>query len=336
MPQLFQNRHMLQRYLIYWLVLSSLVALFWHEWIGPAAWDPFVSSKPYLTTLIIITMYMIGLLMPRREVDEVFQRWPLVFAGAGIQYTAMPLLAFLLGHAFQLEGDAFVGVVLVGCVPGAMASNVLTMNARGNTSYSVSLTTAATLLSPLAVPVALRLALTGQEIEGPGFLDSSLKLLKTVVIPVTCGHLSSRWLRDEWQPRLKTISSTTANLSILWIIAAVVGLNRDSLWQIQPGIFAVLLTLNLSGYAAGFTAGGGIRLNESMRRALTLEVGMQNAGLGAVLAGEFFPDREAVAIGPALYTFGCMLTGTLLSQFWSRQPLVEQTAAASREGPTRE
>ena len=313
---------MLQRYLIFWLTLSSLVALFWSKWLGtaPGTWDPFADSKPLLTALIIITMYMIGLLMPRREVDNVFRRWPLVFAGAAIQYTVMPLLAFLLAHAFQLNADTFVGVVLVGCVPGAMASNVLTMNARGNTSYSVSLTTAATLLSPLAVPLALRLVLTGQEVEGPDFLDSAIKLLKTVVLPVACGHLTSRWLLSaDWQPRLKTIGSTTANLSILWIIATVVGLNRDTLWQVQGSIFAVLLTLNLSGYAAGYTAGWGIRLDPPMRRALTLEVGMQNAGLGAVLAGDFFPGRDAIAIAPALYTFGCMLTGTILAHFWSRR-----------------
>ena len=129
---------MLQRYLIFWLMLSSLVALFWTKWLGaaPVTWDPFADSKPLLTALIIITMYMIGLLMPRREVDDVFRRWPLVFAGAAIQYTVMPLLAFLLAHAFELDADIFVGVVLVGCVPGAMASNVLTLNAKGNPSLA--------------------------------------------------------------------------------------------------------------------------------------------------------------------------------------------------------
>ena len=325
---------MLQRYLIYWLVVSSLIALFWRKWLGVESWDPFVNSKPVLTPLIVITMYMIGLLMPRREVDDVFRRWPLVFAGAAIQYTVMPLLAFLLARSFHLEGDAFVGVVLVGCVPGAMASNVLTMNARGNTSYSVSLTTAATLLSPLAVPLALRLVLAGQEIGGPDFVASALTLLKKVVLPVAAGHITSRWLLPtKWQPHLKTIGSTTANLSILWIIATVVGLNRDALWQVQFGIFAVLLTLNFSGYAAGYAAGWGIRLDTPMRRALTLEVGMQNAGLGAVLAGEFFPGRDAIAIAPALYTFGCMLTGTLLAHYWSRRRLDASTTAASQVVP---
>jgi BASS family bile acid:Na+ symporter len=60
-----------------------------------------------------------------------------------------------------------------------------------------------------------------------------------------------------------------------------------------------------------------IRLDEPMRRALTIEVGMQNAGLGAALALKLFPDRPGVAIAPALFMFGCMLTGTLLARAWA-------------------
>ena len=70
-----------------------------------------------------------------------------------------------------------------------------------------------------------------------------------------------------------------------------------------------------------------MRLREPMRRALTLEVGMQNAGLGAALATHLFPDREAVAMAPALYTFGCMLTGTILSQIWNRMGIAGEEGA---------
>ena len=62
-----------------------------------------------------------------------------------------------------------------------------------------------------------------------------------------------------------------------------------------------------------------MKLPDTMRRALTLEIGMQNAGLGAVLARQLFESREAIAIAPAMYTFGCMLTGTLLAGIWARR-----------------
>jgi len=107
-----------------------------------------------------------------------------------------------------------------------------------------------------------------------------------------------------------------ANLAILWIIAVVVASNREKLAGPDPRLLAALLGINLFGYLAGDLGSRAMRLSSPMRRALTLEVGMQNAGLGTTLALSLFPDRPAVAIPGALYTFGCMLTGTLLAQFW--------------------
>ena len=163
---------MLQRYLIIWLVLSSSVALWWQRWF-PGLLDPFVASKPLLPWLITVTMFAIGCMLPRDEVRQVLRRWPLVLSGTAVQYLSMPTLAYCFAHAWGLSGDYLIGLLLVGCVPGAMASNVLTFNARGNTSYSVSLTTASTLLSPLAVPIALAGgAATGPRIgTGPGSFD---------------------------------------------------------------------------------------------------------------------------------------------------------------------
>ncbi len=314
---------MLQRYLIVWLLISSAAALKWPD-LFPDAGDPFVQSRSLLPWLIVVTMFSIGWMLPRDEVRQVFLRWPVVFGGTAIQYLTMPTLAYLLGKLLGLREDYLIGIVMVGCVPGAMASNVLTLNARGNTSYSVSLTTAATLLSPLAVPAALALALHGEEgIDVWILVKASRDLLLTVVIPVVSGHLLS--LRfPAWEPTARRIGPIVANLTILWIIAVVVGLNRQRLWASSADVplaalLAALAGVNAGGYLAGYTGGVVMKLPEPMRRALTLEVGMQNAGLGAVLAGQLFETREAIAIAPAMYTFGCMLTGTLLAGFWTRR-----------------
>jgi BASS family bile acid:Na+ symporter len=313
---------MLQRYLIVWLLISSAAALKWPD-IFPDAADPFVQSKALLPWLIVVTMFAIGWMLPRDEVRQVFRRWPLVFSGTAIQYVTMPALAYAMGRLLGLRDDYLIGIVMVGCVPGAMASNVLTFNAGGNTSYSVSLTTAATLLSPLAVPTAMALALHADEsVDVWILLKASRDLLLTVVIPVVSGHLLS--LRfPSWEQAARRIGTVVANLTILWIIAVVVGLNRQRLWASSADVplaslLAALACVNAGGYLAGYTGGVVMKLPEAMRRALTLEVGMQNAGLGAVLASQLFNGREAIAIAPAMYTFGCMLTGTLLAGFWSR------------------
>ena len=304
---------MLQRLLLLWLILLSLLAYRWTAW-WPSVWNPFTATAPGLKYLFAVTMLAIGSLLPRDEVRQVMRRWPTVLGGTAIQYTAMPLLAYGLGRLFGLQGAWMVGIVMVGCVPGAMASNVLTLVSRGNVSYSVSLTTSATLLSPLVVPFALWLALR-QTVEFP-VGETILKLCWMVVLPVVLGHLLSRKY-SVWRSAARRAGATIGNLAILWIIAVVVAGNHDKLPQLEVRLLLALLLLNLGGYSLGAVGGLALRLSGPMRRALTLEIGMQNAGLGATLAVELFGQNSAEAVAPAIYTFGCMFTGTILARLWA-------------------
>ncbi len=315
----------LQRTLILWLVLTSYIALKWTEWF-PAAIDPFspeVFTNNHLYASIAVTMLAVGLLLPRDEVQNVIRRWPMVLAGTAVQYISMPLLAMLVAKIWGFQDSQLIGVIIVGCVPGAMASNVLTMNAGGNVSYSVSLTSSATLLSPIAVPIALWATLSGDGKVTPGMLlQSSMFLLMTVVVPVVVGHLIARRC-PSCERQFKVWGTLTANLVILLIIAAVVGRTRQHLAVYDLRVLWALLVINIVGYAVGYFAGRVIGMPEAMRRAITLEVGMQNAGVGTALAMKLFDAQTALA--PALYTFGCMLTGTILAGVWSLQPIESMT-----------
>jgi BASS family bile acid:Na+ symporter len=95
-------------------------------------------------------------------------------------------------------------------------------------------------------------------------------------------------------------------------------------------LLLALVLLNGIGYLAGYGTGKLFRLDEPMRRALTIEVGMQNAGLGAVLAARLFPDSPAVAIPTVVYMFGCMLTGTLLAVYWRTRNCHEERENARK------
>ena len=307
---------MLQRYLLLWLAALSVIALFWPN-IVPADWqpyDPFESAFQAVNVLIVMIMFCIGTLLPRNQVREVLRNWRAVLLGVLVQYTAMPLLALVFGKLLASSEDQFLGIVMVGCVPGAMASNVLTMNAGGNTSYSVSLTTVATLLSPVAVPFGMLLALRSWHYDEV-LLSSSIFSAMTVVLPVLTGFALASWCGE--RPLVRRITAAVANLCILIVIAAVVGTTREKFVQPAAGLIAALAGINLSGYLAGNSAARLMGLEPPMRRALTIEIGMQNAGLGVALASHLFPNHPELTIAPALYTFGCMLTGTLLAQYWS-------------------
>ncbi len=306
-------RVLLERLLVVWLILLSLLALVWPRWFGTTI-DPFVESRFLLNGIIAGTMFAIGALLPRDEVRQVFRRWPTVLGGTAVQYLSMPLLAYGIAVGFGFEGPYLTGIVMAGCVPGAMASNVLSLAARANVSYSVGLTVSATLLSPIMVPLAMKLTL-GQW-ESFSIFDTSWMLLMTVVGPVLLGYWLSRASRL-FETAARNLAPVIANLSILWIIAVVVGLNRERLTQFHGWLIVALLILNVAGYCAGFLGGSWMRLPTGMRRALTLEVGMQNAGLGTVLVLKLFGDRPETAIPTAMYTFGCMLTGTVLARCWA-------------------
>jgi bile acid:Na+ symporter, BASS family len=148
-------------------------------------------------------------------------------------------------------------------------------------------------------------------------LYSSLYMTAVVVLPVLAGfflrQIASGISRQSAQvPRL------LANLAILLIIASVVAQNRQHFSQLAGPMLLALILINLGGYASGHIAGRCLGLDVPKRRALTLEVGMQNAGVGVGLAKFLFPEHPSIAIAPAIYTFGCMLTGTCLAQVWSR------------------
>ncbi len=317
---------MLQRYLLLWLTLLCFVALKWPEWVD--GFDPFAATKGYLPWMISVAMFAIGCLLPRDEIAQVLKRWPTVIGGTAVQYISMPLLAFCIGTLAGLKGDWMLGVILVGAVPGAMASNVLTLTARGNVSYSVSLTTTATLLSPLVVPGVLYLTLNQTGVDAAALAKQAfLGLLLQVFLPVVLGHLSARNFPrvEQWTNHFAAV---IANLVILWIIAVVVNANHANLSQTLSGshvqLVMVLLAINLLGYGGGWLGAKLMRLPETKKRALIIEVGMQNAGLGSTLATQLFPDKPAVALPAALYTFGCMLTGTLLAHYWSRREPVDR------------
>jgi BASS family bile acid:Na+ symporter len=304
------------------------VAYCWPEWSGSGTAsgpvDPFLASKDWLGQLIAVTMLAIGSLLPQDEIRQVLRRWPTVLGGTAIQFASMPLLAYGTGRLLGLEEPWMIGIIMVGCVPGAMASNVLTLVARGNVSYSVSLTTSATLLSPLVVPWALWFFLR-QHVDFPT-LQVARDLGWMVVAPVVAGHLLAR-IWKFWAKAARRVGVILANLSILWIIAVVVAANRESLTQLTATLVVALAAVNLGGYLAGFFGSAALRLSRPMRRALTLEVGMQNAGLGTVLAMRLFAD-DRIALPAALYTFGCMFTGTILARIWAEWRGDEETSAS--------
>lgn len=295
-------------------MLTSGIALVWPA--HSVGWDPFDSTTWMLWALIVVTMFSLGTLVRPDELGPLRQRPWWVVLGVGTQVVVMPAAAWLVTQIVPMDEELAAGVILVGCVPGAMASNVLTSTAGGSVAYSVSLTTVATLLSPITVPLVLWVV-TGLHADD-SVTKPALLLTVFVVLPTVTGYLMAR-RSERLRSAARRYSSTAASIALLWIIATVVAGNRDRLVSVGAVLAGGLLVINAAGYAAGYAAGGLAGLPDRFRRALTLEVGMQNAGLGTVLAASLYGDTSVAMIPAAAYTFGCMFTGTLLAVAWRRR-----------------
>ena len=298
------------RSILFWLVLSSGIAFSWPA--DAIGFDPFLVSKPLLWGLVVVTMFSLGTLVRPDELRPLRQRPWYVVLGVAAQVLVMPAAAWLVTKLIPMEPELAAGVILTGCVPGAMASNVLTHTAGGSVAYSVSLTTVATLLSPVTVPLVLSIV-AGATAESSA--KSALILTFLVALPTVMGYLCARRF-ESFRKVANRLSAMIAAVALLWIIAGVVATNRGKLMDVSVLLIAALLMVNLVGYAAGYLLGKTARLPKRFTRALSLEVGMQNAGLGTALAVTLYGSDTIATIPTAAYTFGCMLTGTLLATAW--------------------
>ncbi len=261
--------------------------------------------QPALAPAFVLTMVLVGSLV-RAEHRESFRRAPLrPILGLLCQYTVMPLTAWLISLAFQ-EPALRIGIVLVGCMPGAIASNVMTLLFKGDLILSITLTTLATLTCPVILAFWLPL-LAGARLEVPAG-SLAVSAVWMVLLPAAAGILLRKFLPKfpPWWDRMATL---VASMAIVLIIMVVVAANRERLAETGPFLMAALATLNLSAYGVAYLAGGLLGWPPAQRRTLVIEVGMQNAGLGSVLAMAHL--GQAAAIPSAFYTALCVLTAAM-------------------------
>ncbi|MFC1764411.1 bile acid:sodium symporter family protein [Planctomycetota bacterium] len=260
-----------------------------------------------------LTMFGIGVALNPADFKQILKKPWIVAIGSAAQFTIMPLGAYLLAKAFNLSPIVTVGLILTGAAPGAMASNVMSYVAKADAAYSVSLTTVSTLLCPLLTPLLTGI-LAGSTLPIP-MVKMFVDVLIMVLIPLLFGFL----IRRLFGPFIEKILPVFPALSVTFIIfvcSVVIALNRKRLPQLTGVILATGVILNLYGTAMGYGVGHVCRMTIPRRRALAIEIGMQNAGLGSVLALENF--GEEAALPAALFVFICIITASILAGYWQR------------------
>jgi BASS family bile acid:Na+ symporter len=317
------------KYFAVWVIVFGVVAYLWpgtfiklEEWMTWFFASTIELFLPHALRLgkgmdwfFAFTMFGIGVVLQAEDFKRIAQRPVIVLIGTVAQFTIMPLGAFLLARLFHLSPELTVGLILTGSAPGAMASNVMSYIAKADTAYSVSLTTVSTLLCPILTP-GLTLLLAKSELEVP-FLEMVLYAVKMIVVPLFVGFGTRHLLKkkiDKILPIFPAISVTF----IIFICSWVIAINKEKLAEITGIILTVGIILNVYGMLTGYGVGSVFRMNLQRRRTLAIEIGMQNAGFGMLLAKEHFGPEEAIPA--AIFVFICIITASAMSAIWQKMP----------------
>lgn len=285
--------------------------------LAPATFAPLGAG---ITYALMIIMFGMGLTLTLPDFLLVIKRPLPVLAGVAFQFGFMPLLAFGIAWALQLPPALAAGLILVGSVPGGTSSNVVTYLARGDVALSVTMTSLSTLLSPLLTPL-LALWLAGQYLPVPAG-DMAWDIVRIVLIPVIGGVLLRLLLPrivQGLQPALPWISV----MGITYVVLAVVAGSSEVLASAGALLLIGVVLHNLLGYTIGYGAAMLTKAPVPTRRAVSVEVGMQNSGLAAGLAGAHFSPEAALP--GAIFSVWHNISGGLLASFWgARRPKTPQ------------
>ncbi len=290
------------------VLLSAVAALLFPDTLS--------HLKPRLINpLLGIIMFGMGLTLKTEDFRVVFSRPRDVLVGCLAQFTVMPLLAFALTRVFRLEEALAIGVILVGCCPGGTASNVITFLARGDLALSVGMTAMSTLLAPVLTPLLVWL-LAGEmvDVDVAGML---LSILWVVILPIALGLVVKRiWPRTT--ERAAGYLPALSSLAICLIVLIVIAANAHKLLSGGWIVLLVVVLHNICGLAAGYLIGLLLHLSPAKRRAVSIEVGMQNSGLASSLATLHFAAYPLATIPGALFSVWHNISGAIVARLYSR------------------
>ncbi len=267
----------------------------------------------WINYLLMIVMFGMGITLKFSDFALVFKRPGDILLGCATQFIIMPLLAYALGKGFGLETGLLAGVILVGTCPGGTSSNVITYLSKGDVPLSVAMTGVNTLLAPFLTPAITWLFLrTSVNVD---VVSMFLSIIKVVIIPIALGLLINR-LWGRYVSKVVDALPIISVIAITLIVAAVVSHNADRILETGLIVFVVVILHNLLGYATGFGLGRILRLPMPKKKALSIEIGMQNSGLATSLASTAFPDLAMATVPGAIFSVWHNISGAILANIY--------------------
>jgi BASS family bile acid:Na+ symporter len=262
--------------------------------------------------LLQIIMFGMGTELSLKDFVNVVRMPKGIIVGVVFHYLIMPLIGFTIASLFHFPNEIAAGIILVGCCPSGLASNVMSYLARANLALSVSVTTISTLLAPFLTPLLLKLL--GGSFVQIDFWSMVWDITKIVIIPIVAG-LAFHYLmrgRFNWLDKIMPLLSM-AGIAI--ILAIMVAAGRDNLLKVGALLLVATFLHNVAGFLLGYWSARLLKFHERDCRTIALEVGMQNAGLATGLALTMGKIATA-GLAPAIFGPVMNVNGSCLASWW--------------------
>ncbi len=279
------------------------------------------------TVILGIIMLTMGLTLTTDDFRILTRRPFDILIGACAQFLIMPCVAYLLVRVFHLEPALALGIMLVGCCPGGVSSNIMSYLCHGDVAFSVGMTCASTLLAPVMTPLLMEV--TAGEIIEIDAVGMFLNILIVTIIPVGMGcFLNYTYSRSKYFPTIQSLMPGLSVICLACIVGGVISTVHDDL--VNRGLwlflwtFAVVFCHNSLGYLLGYLSGRLAGFSKAKKRTISIEVGMQNAGLATVLAGNFFAAQPLAVLPCAISCAWHSISGTILAGLFLKADTIQQ------------
>ncbi|SDI73291.1 bile acid:sodium symporter family protein [Alteribacillus bidgolensis] len=299
--QLFVNK-----FFALFVIIVSFIAFYFPDY--------FIWITEYIAVLLGIVMFGMGLTMKVSDFVIVVKKPLSVCLGVLAQFIIMPIAAFSLAVILQLPPELAAGLVLVGACPGGTASNVMVYLAKGDIAVSVAMTSVSTMLAPILTPfILMLLANEWLPVEAGSMFIS---IIQVIIIPISLGLLVNSFF-----PRAVTRSvrflPVISVAAIIAIVGAVIAANKENILSTGVLVMIAVILHNSFGLLLGYAAAKISGLDETKRRAVALEVGMQNSALGTQLATAHF--TPLAALPSAVFSVWHNISGPILVGWWNKK-----------------
>ena len=282
------------------------------------------AGQPLLSLALGVIMLAMGLTLTFEDYRGLLNMPRAFVAGVALQYTVMPLSGFAVAKALGLEPGLAVGLILVACCPGGTASNIVTYIARGHVALSVAMTMASTLAAVVLTPL-LTGWLAGAYVEIDR-LNLLVNMVGVVLVPVVLGTLLNR-LFPRAAEAVNGVLPLVAIVLVILIVGGIVGGSKPQIMEHAGVLLLATFLLHSLGFGLGYGLARALKLGETEARTISIEVGMQNSGLGSGLAktpafAAQFADATQAALAPvpaAISAVWHVLIGSLLAGIWRRR-----------------